>query len=80
MYLNRDMAYKILGIDPSVTATANEIKKAYKKKALDVHPDKLISSNLEANDEFLKVNAAYEFLMKNNEGSFFTEDIEFYRF
>lgn len=74
MYLNRDMAYKILGIDPSVTATANEIKKAYKKKALDVHPDKLISSNLEANDEFLKVNAAYEFLMKNNEGSFFTED------
>lgn len=74
MYLNRNMAYKILGIDPGVTVTPNEIKKAYKKKALNVHPDKLASSNLEGNDEFLKVNAAYEFLMKNNEGSFFTED------
>ena len=74
MYLNRDMAYKILGLDPCITVTPKEIKKAYKKKALDVHPDKLVSSNLEDNDEFLKVSAAYEFLMKNNEGNFFTED------
>lgn len=74
MYLNRDIAYKILGIDPGVTATTNEIKKAYKKKALDVHPDKLVSSSLEGNGEFLKVSAAYDFLMKNNEGNCFTED------
>lgn len=77
MYLNRDIALRILGIEPSLDVTPTEIKKAYKKKALNVHPDKLVSSNIDDhNEEFLKVNAAYEFLMKNNESSFFRDDLD----
>lgn len=69
MYLNRDIAYKILDIDPNSKATPDEIKRAYKKKALNVHPDKLASKS---NEEFLKVNAAYEFLCKNNNEPLFS--------
>lgn len=73
MYLNRDIAYKILGLDPNTEATQDEIKKAYKKKALYVHPDKVAptSTPTDNNEAFLKVNAAYEFLNKNNNDYFF---------
>ena len=47
--------YKILNIDK--TATADDIKSAFKKKAMHCHPDK--GGNA---DEFKKVNEAYQIL------------------
>lgn len=50
--------YGILGVPKS--ASADEIKKAYRKKALEWHPDRNKSS--EANDKFKEINKAYEVL------------------
>jgi DnaJ-class molecular chaperone len=66
MYLNRDIAYSILNLDPNIKYSPDEIKKAYKKKALNVHPDKLkINESVTDSNEFLRVNAAYEYLSKD---------------
>ncbi|KIJ55682.1 hypothetical protein M422DRAFT_24233 [Sphaerobolus stellatus SS14] len=58
--------YEILGIDPN--ASPEEIKKAYKKRALQTHPDRLPQGHSAADkqvaeEEFRKVNNAYEVLM-----------------
>ena len=45
--------FKILGVD--MDATREEIDKAYKKKAYEMHPDKGGS-----NEDMIMVNAAYE--------------------
>jgi DnaJ-class molecular chaperone len=50
--------YKILGI--SKTATEAEIKKAYRKLALQYHPDR--NKSKEAEEKFKEVNKAYEVL------------------
>jgi DnaJ-class molecular chaperone len=50
--------YQILGI--SKTATADEIKKAYRKKALEFHPDR--NKGKEAEGKFKEVTKAYEVL------------------
>jgi curved DNA-binding protein CbpA len=50
--------YDTLGISP--TASATDIKKAYRKLALKLHPDKNPSS--QAGDEFKKLNDAYNVL------------------
>ena len=47
--------YTILGVKP--TATEAEIKKAYRKKALEFHPDKNPSRTAE--DTFKEINRAY---------------------
>jgi curved DNA-binding protein len=49
--------YKTLGIDKK--ATAAEIKKAYRKLAVQYHPDKN-PGNKEAEDKFKLINEAYE--------------------
>jgi curved DNA-binding protein len=49
--------YKILGIDKK--ATEAEIKKAYRKLAVQYHPDKN-PGNKEAEDKFKLINEAYE--------------------
>src|SRR5580692_6907309 len=50
--------YDILGI--SKTATADEIKKAYRKLALQYHPDR--NKTKEAEEKFKEVTKAYEVL------------------
>lgn len=51
--------YEILGVEK--TATATEIKKAYRKAALKYHPDKN-PDDKEAPEKFKEVTAAYEVL------------------
>ncbi|XP_071910516.1 dnaJ protein P58IPK homolog [Coffea arabica] len=52
--------YKILGV--SKTAPVSEIKKAYKKLALQWHPDKNVDNREEAEAKFREIAAAYEVL------------------
>ncbi|CAD5206907.1 unnamed protein product [Bursaphelenchus okinawaensis] len=49
---------KVLGLSRS--ASAREIKQAYKKLALEFHPDK--NDAPDANEKFMQINAAYEIL------------------
>lgn len=50
--------YSLLGVNK--TASQTEIKKAFRKKAMELHPDKNKSSSAE--EEFKKINQAYEIL------------------
>jgi DnaJ family protein C protein 10 len=54
-----DELYKTLGV--STSATTREIRKAFKKLALDKHPDKN-TDDPNANEVFMKINRAYEIL------------------
>lgn len=51
--------YEVLGVDK--TATADEIKKAYRKKAIQYHPDKN-PGDKEAEEKFKEAAEAYEVL------------------
>lgn len=55
--------YKILGI--SKTSSMSEIKRAYKKLALQWHPDKNVDKREEAEAKFREIAAAYEVLTMN---------------
>lgn len=52
--------YKILGV--SKTASVSEVKKAYKRLALQWHPDKNVDNREEAEAKFRDIAAAYEIL------------------
>ena len=54
--------YAVLGVAP--TATEAEIKKAFRKKSLKVHPDK--NPSKDAATLFIKLKAAYDFLSDNS--------------
>ena len=54
----RDAAFEILGVSPD--ASEQEIKKAYRKRAMKVHPDKGGSV-----EDFMETNEAYELVGKD---------------
>jgi len=58
--MNVFKASSILGINHNNNFTENEINKAYRKKALSVHPDKGGGSE----EKFKELQQAYEFLLK----------------
>lgn len=63
---NEDL-YDRLGVSP--TASIEEIRKAYRRKALQSHPDKVGSTNIsekEANDNFRRIAEAFEVLSDND--------------
>jgi DnaJ-domain-containing protein 1 len=51
-------------LEISQNASINEIKKAYKKLALKYHPD--VNKATDANEKFIEINEAYEFLSDTN--------------
>eukprot|EP01060_Flectonema_neradi_P036877 TRINITY_DN7257_c0_g1_i2.p1 TRINITY_DN7257_c0_g1~~TRINITY_DN7257_c0_g1_i2.p1 ORF type:complete len:579 (+),score=110.50 TRINITY_DN7257_c0_g1_i2:46-1737(+) len=59
--------YKILGV--SKGASAQEMKKAYKKKAAQLHPD--VSKSPNASEEFAELNGAYETLKCDKKRGFY---------
>jgi len=59
--------YEILGVEKD--ATEEQIKKAYKRKALQFHPDK--NKDADAEEKFKKIAEAYEVLSDVNKKSIF---------
>ena len=57
-----DDAYEILGVP--VTASSSDIRKAYRKLALQYHPDKQTTEEgrRNASAKFVKISNAYELL------------------
>ena len=60
--------YKILGV--SRTASPAQIKRAYRKLAVELHPDKN-SGDPDATDKFASVNNAYEVLSDSDKRSIY---------
>ena len=63
---NKRDYYEVLGVDKS--ASADEIKKAYRKMAIKYHPDKVATLGEDvqkaAEEKFKAVNQAYEAICK----------------
>ena len=66
---NLHKAYKILGVTSDMTE--DEIRRAYKKLASQLHPDKLVNQGLAqdqltaATERFKRIQAAYSFIKKH---------------
>ena len=65
-YDDMESAYQVLGVESS--ATNEEIKKAYRKMALEHHPDKVghLGEDIRkaAEEKFSQINVAYEKIKK----------------
>lgn len=57
--LNLDQHYQILGIHSG--ASVEEVRKAYRKKSLQVHPD--VNKHPDATAQFVQLNESYEYLI-----------------
>lgn len=61
--------YELLGVDR--TATDDEIKKAYRKRALELHPDRNFGDVDNATRKFAEVQSAYEVLSDPQERAWY---------
>ncbi|KAJ5652532.1 hypothetical protein N7507_009958 [Penicillium longicatenatum] len=61
--------YELLGVTP--TATDDEIKKAYRRKALELHPDRNYGNVDEATRLFAEIQSAYEVLADPQERAWY---------
>ena len=52
--------YELLEVDQ--TDSADTIRKAYRRLALKLHPDKNVGNEVEANRKFVRLQEAYEVL------------------
>lgn len=73
-----DAARKLLGLGER--ASLSEIKEAYRRKALECHPDRRSEGNKPDSEEMIKkINAAYKLILTYCEGfpiSFQKEEVE----
>ncbi|TPX42458.1 hypothetical protein SeLEV6574_g05605 [Synchytrium endobioticum] len=61
--------YELLDVD--IGATTDDIKKAYKKKALQLHPDKNVGREAHTTELFAQVKEAYEVLADDHERAWY---------
>ncbi|KAH6653706.1 hypothetical protein BKA67DRAFT_516864, partial [Truncatella angustata] len=61
--------YELLGVDRQ--ATDDELKKAYRRKALELHPDRNYGDTENATQRFAEVQAAYEVLSDAQERAWY---------
>lgn len=66
---SRQDALIVLEIDPRSAPTAREIKEAFNKRALQLHPDKNLGNPEEASVKFKQVHTAYKLLRRQGGGS-----------
>ncbi len=62
--------YQILGINSS--SSVEDIKRAYRQKVSKAHPD--VNSSPNAHEEFIEINEAYEYLLKQKTGFVFDNE------
>lgn len=65
----RTCYYELLGIEREATST--EIKKAYRKRALELHPDRNYGNVESATERFAEVQSAYEVLSDPQERAWY---------
>ena len=63
--MNYENACKILGIDNSIDITIEVLKRQYKLRALQYHPDK--NSSSDASERFQEINNSYQYLLRHLE-------------
>ncbi|KAL2268167.1 hypothetical protein VTJ83DRAFT_3013 [Remersonia thermophila] len=61
--------YELLGVDRA--ATEEEIRRAYKRKALELHPDRNLNDTENATRKFAEVQSAYEVLIDPQERAWY---------
>lgn len=64
--MNNKLAKSILGLPNDFNNDIHILKKHYREKALQYHPDK--NSSPDASEKFIEVQEAYDYLCKNNTG------------
>ncbi|KAF2399974.1 DnaJ-domain-containing protein [Trichodelitschia bisporula] len=63
--------YKLLGVERN--STDDEIKKAYRKRALELHPDRNFGNEAESTNLFAAVQTAYEVLSDPHERAWYDD-------